>query len=132
MAQHTSTLTSAPKALKHFRPGLLLAGIVQAVLACFSLSSRSPSDVIWVSATVTLAMAYCSRSFGRHVAPWWTSAVVGHAVGMAVLILSGVLGELSSGGAIKWIHVVLGCRHCDRVARPTAPIGKNPSDRGWR
>ena len=35
--------------------------------------------------------------------------MVGHAAGMAVLILvQYVLGELSNGGAIKWIHVVLG------------------------
>ncbi|MCW5107519.1 hypothetical protein PA07A_1892 [Cutibacterium acnes P07A] len=57
-----------------------------------------------------------------------SSAVVGHAVGMAVLILvQYVLGELSSGGAIKWIHVVLGVVIVIGLLVLPQSIGKNSS-----
>ena len=56
------------------------------------------------------------------------SAVVGHAVGMAVLILvQYVLGELSNGGAIKWIHVVLGVVIVIGLLVLPQSIGKNSS-----
>lgn len=109
--QHTSTIPSAPKALTISAWVAVGAVIVQAVLACFMLSGvHGLGDVHMGFGIVTLL------------------AVVGHAVGMAVLILvQYVLGELSSGGAIKWIHVVLGVVIVIGLLVLPQSIGKNSS-----
>ena len=121
--QHTSTIPSAPKALTISAWVAVGAVIVQAVLACFMLSGvHGLGDVHMGFGIVTLLAAIVAAV----LAVMWkrrggSSAVVGHAVGMAVLILvQYVLGELSSGGAINVDSRGTWCRHCDRAARPTA------------
>ncbi|MSS44564.1 hypothetical protein FYJ43_00475 [Cutibacterium sp. WCA-380-WT-3A] len=108
--QHTS-VPSAPKAL-HICAWIAVGSvIVQAVLACFMLSGvRGLGDVHMafgiVTVLATIIAAILAVMWKRRGGP---SAVVGHAAGMAVILLvQFALGELSDGGAIKWIHVVLG------------------------
>ena len=109
--QRTSTIPPAPKALTICAWVAVGSVIIQAVLACFMLSGvHGLGDAHMgfgiVTLLATIVTAVLAVMWKRRGGP---SAVVGHAAGMAVLILvQYVLGELSNGGAIKWIHVVLG------------------------
>lgn len=128
--QHTSTIPPAPKALTISAWVAIGSVIVQAVLACFMLSgAHGLGDAHMGFGIVTLLAAIVAAV----LAVMWkrrggSLAVVGHAVGMAVLILvQYVLGELSNGGAIKWIHVVLGVVIVIGLLVLPQSIGKNSS-----
>ena len=128
--QRTSTVSSAPKALTICVWVAVGSVVIQAVLACFMLSGvHGLGDAHMGFGIVTLLAAIVAAV----LAVMWkrrggSLAVVGHAVGMAVLILvQYVLGELSNGGAIKWIHVVLGVVIVIGLLVLPQSIGKNSS-----
>ena len=128
--QHTSTIPSAPKALTISAWVAVGAVIVQAVLACFMLSGvHGLGDVHMGRGTRSRLAPLAAAVRGvKSKLRGGCAAVVGHAVGMAVLILvQYVLGELSSGGAIKWIHVVLGVVIVIGLLVLPQSIGKNSS-----
>ncbi|MDO4412493.1 hypothetical protein [Cutibacterium sp.] len=111
MTQNVPVVPNPPKALTISAWVSVVSVIIQAALACFMLSGVSGlGDVHLGFGVLTLVAAIVAAVLAvmwkRRGGP---SSVVGHAIGMAVLILvQYALGEMSSGGAIKWIHVILG------------------------
>lgn len=111
MTQNTPVVPTPPKALTISAWIAVASVIIQAALACFMLSGvHGLGDVHMGFGILTLVAAIVAAV----LAVMWkrrggASSIVGHAVGMAVLILVQYgLGEMSSGGAVKWIHVILG------------------------
>ncbi|MGK2310206.1 hypothetical protein [Cutibacterium sp. V970] len=111
MTQNNPVVPTPPKALTISAWVAVASVILQTVLACFMLSGvHGLGDVhmgfgiaTLVAAIVTAVLAVMWKRRGG------PSAIVGHAIGMAVLVLVQFgLGEMSSSGATKWIHVILG------------------------